>query len=30
LQTRDALIGYFQRHKTVHRIAGTRLHPLAA
>jgi 2',3'-cyclic-nucleotide 2'-phosphodiesterase (5'-nucleotidase family) len=30
LQTRDALIEYFQRHKTVHRIAETRVHPLAA
>jgi 2',3'-cyclic-nucleotide 2'-phosphodiesterase/3'-nucleotidase len=30
LQTRDALIEYFQRHKTVHRITETRLRPLAA
>ena len=30
LQTRDALIEYFQRHKTLHRIAGTRRRPLAA
>ncbi|HEX4653399.1 MAG TPA: bifunctional UDP-sugar hydrolase/5'-nucleotidase [Candidatus Udaeobacter sp.] len=30
LQTRDALIEFFQRHKTVHRIAETRLRRLAA
>jgi len=30
LQTRDALIEYFQRHKTLHRIAETSLRPLAA
>jgi 5'-nucleotidase / UDP-sugar diphosphatase len=28
VQTRDALIGYFQRHKTVHRIVGVK--PLAS
>jgi 2',3'-cyclic-nucleotide 2'-phosphodiesterase/3'-nucleotidase len=30
VQTRDALTGYFQRHKIVHRIAEARLRPVAA
>jgi hypothetical protein len=30
VQTRDALIGYFQRHKTVHRIAAAAKRPVAA
>jgi 5'-nucleotidase / UDP-sugar diphosphatase len=30
VQTRDALIGYFQRHKIVRRLAATRSFPIAA
>jgi hypothetical protein len=30
LQTRDALIDYFRRHKVVHRIAAARDWPVAA
>jgi 5'-nucleotidase / UDP-sugar diphosphatase len=30
VQTRDALIGYFQRHKTVHRIGVVMKRPVAA
>jgi hypothetical protein len=30
VQTRDALIGYFQRHKAVHRVAARAAVPIAA